>query len=57
MNDLRERNKPQTVATIVTTVLVDRHDPAFLQPTKPIGPRLDRQVAEEHRHGYAQSNR
>jgi carbamate kinase len=28
-------------ATLLTQVLVDRHDPAFRQPTKPIGPVYD----------------
>lgn len=33
----RGRGRDRTVATIVTTVLVDRQDPAFQNPTKPIG--------------------
>ena len=35
------------VATVVTQVLVDRDDPAFLNPTKPIGPYYDRAQAEK----------
>ena len=35
--------------TAVTQVLVDRDDPAFLQPTKPIGPFLSQQTAERRR--------
>lgn len=35
------------VVTIVTTVEVDAADPAFLKPSKPIGPFFDRARAEE----------
>ncbi len=48
MNELAERGQPQIVSTLVSTVLVDRNDPAFVSPTKPIGPRLDRAIAEAH---------
>jgi carbamate kinase len=34
------------VATLLTQVIVDRDDPAFARPTKPIGPVYDRQTAE-----------
>ena len=34
------------VATIVTQVIVDREDPAFTQPEKPIGPFLTKEQAE-----------
>jgi carbamate kinase len=36
-NELRKRGKPRSVATVVTQVLVDQDDPAFKNPTKPIG--------------------
>lgn len=36
----------QPVATLLTQVLVDPRDPAFLNPTKPVGPVYDRQQAE-----------
>jgi carbamate kinase len=36
-NELRQRGKPKPVATVVTQVLVDKDDPAFQHPTKPIG--------------------
>ena len=48
MNDLVERDLPRSATTIVTTVLVDRNDPAFLNPSKPIGHALNRTLAEEH---------
>jgi carbamate kinase len=34
------------VATLLTQVIVDRDDPAFARPTKPIGPVYDRLTAE-----------
>lgn len=36
----------QPLATILTMIEVDRSDPAFLHPTKPIGPVYDRPTAE-----------
>src|SRR5512138_1878555 len=36
-NELFHRNIKKNVATIVTQVLVDQADPAFANPTKPIG--------------------
>ncbi|NRD79229.1 carbamate kinase [Bacillus sp. BRMEA1] len=35
---LRERGIEKNVVTVVTRVVVDPYDPAFLNPTKPIGP-------------------
>lgn len=48
MNELVRRKRPESVSTLVTSVLVDRSDPAFQHPSKPIGPRLTRSVAEAH---------
>ena len=36
-DELTSRNIKKDVATIVTQVVVDQHDPAFKNPTKPIG--------------------
>jgi carbamate kinase len=36
----------QEVVVVLTQVVVDPHDPAFMQPTKPIGPMYDREQAE-----------
>lgn len=36
----------QSLATILTMIEVDRNDPAFRNPTKPIGPVYDRETAE-----------
>ncbi len=40
-NELCRRGTSKPVATIVTQVLVDRNDPAFKNPTKPIGGFMD----------------
>jgi carbamate kinase len=37
------------VVTLITQVLVDSRDPAFVKPTKPIGPFYTRDVAERYR--------
>src|SRR5512135_2729502 len=47
-NELRRRKREKPVATIVTQVLVDRADPAFKNPTKPIGSFMD-QAEAKHR--------
>ena len=49
LNQLRRREIRRYVVTVVTQVLVDQNDPAFTQPTKPIGPFLDQQEAERRR--------
>ena len=40
-NEFRRRDIKKQAATIVTQVLVDRDDPAFQNPTKPIGTFMD----------------
>jgi carbamate kinase len=40
-NELRRRGINKPVATVVTQVLVDRDDPAFKNPSKPIGGFMD----------------
>jgi carbamate kinase len=37
-NQLRRIDAAREVVTVITQVVVDRDDPAFLNPTKPIGP-------------------
>lgn len=37
------------IATLVTQVRVDKNDPAFTHPTKPIGPYLTKEEAEQYR--------
>lgn len=44
---LKIKNLPMPVAGLVTQVVVDKKDPAFSKPTKPIGPFYSREVAEQ----------
>lgn len=46
-NEFRRRGLNKSVATIVTQTLVDRNDPAFTKPTKPIGEFYTRAQAGE----------
>ena len=48
-NELRRHRLATSPAAVVTLVLVDRDDPAFRHPTKPIGAFLSKERAEEHR--------
>lgn len=38
VNELRKNSVDKDVATLITQVVVDREDPAFKNPTKPVGP-------------------
>ncbi len=63
-NYLRQKGAPHNITTVVTQVIVDKNDPAFKNPTKPIGPfysaneagRLRRekgwQIIEDSARGY-----
>jgi carbamate kinase len=46
-NILEERGMDRDVITIVTEVLVDKNDPAFKKPTKPIGPYYKKEEADK----------
>ncbi len=46
-DELASRNIKKDVATIVTQVVVDQHDPAFKNPTKPIGSFYTLEEAQE----------
>jgi carbamate kinase len=48
-NEFRRRGIRKSAATVVTQVLVDRNDPAFQKPTKPIGSFMDEPAARGHR--------
>jgi carbamate kinase len=48
-NEFRRRGLKKSVATIVTQTLVDRNDPAFAKPSKPIGQFYTRAEAEDRR--------
>lgn len=52
-NELRKRGKPWPVTTVVTQMVVDPADPAFANPTKPVGPFYTSEKAKELRaRGY-----
>jgi len=46
-DELRRRGIDRDVVTIVTRVVVDKDDPAFQNPTKPVGPFYTREQMEE----------
>ena len=46
INDLRQRGINKSVATVVTQVEVDRNDPAFKSPSKPIGSFMEEAEAK-----------
>ncbi|MCL2397044.1 MAG: carbamate kinase [Defluviitaleaceae bacterium] len=57
-NELRRRGIKKEVATVLTQVVVDKADPAFDNPTKPIGAYYDEATAQklmaETGHTYAE---
>jgi carbamate kinase len=54
-NIMLERHIKRPISTIVTQVLVDEKDPAFLHPTKPIGAFYSKEYATEleEKYGYS----
>jgi len=48
-NHLRQAGRPHNITTVVTQVIVDRNDPAFKNPSKPIGPFYSAGEAERLR--------
>jgi carbamate kinase len=48
-NEFRRRGIRKSAATVVTQVRVDREDPAFQKPSKPIGSFMDEPAARQHR--------
>lgn len=46
-NEFKKRNIKKNCATVVTQVLVDRNDPAFKTPTKPIGSFMPKEEADK----------
>ncbi|HEY82808.1 MAG TPA: carbamate kinase [Dehalococcoidia bacterium] len=48
-NQLRRIGAPHNITTVVTQVIVDRNDPAFKHPSKPIGPFYSAEEAEQLR--------
>jgi len=54
LQELHARNIARFVTTMVTQVMVSPDDPAFANPTKPVGPFMEREAAEHKRdhHGW-----
>lgn len=48
-NEFLKRGIKKQAATVVTQVVVDKNDPAFQNPTKPIGPFMSREEALQKR--------
>ncbi|MFP4686497.1 MAG: carbamate kinase [bacterium] len=48
-NEFERRGIDKEAVTVVTRVLVDNNDPAFKNPTKPIGPFMEKEEAEQRR--------
>ncbi len=46
-NEFHKRGLKQSVATVVTQALVDKNDPAFQKPSKPIGQFYKKEEAED----------
>ena len=46
-NELREQNINRNVATIITQVVVDKKDPLFQNPSKPVGSFYSKEEAEQ----------
>jgi carbamate kinase len=53
-NELKRRGIQRSMATLVTQTVVDENDPAFENPTKPIGPFFTEEEARAHseQHGW-----
>lgn len=49
MNILQKHGCQRQVISVLTQTVVDSTDPLFHHPTKAIGPRFDREKAEQHR--------
>jgi carbamate kinase len=47
-NEFRQRGLDRHAVTVITQTLVDREDPAFHDPVKPIGPQMDEETARRH---------
>ncbi len=52
LNSLRRRGIRRFVVTVVTQVLVEEDDPAFLNPTKPVGPFLSEAEAKRRQEEF-----
>ncbi len=46
-NELRKRNIQRDIAAVVTQIIVDKNDPGFQKPSKPVGPFYSKEEAEK----------
>ncbi len=46
INELRKKSVDKEVATLITQVIVDKEDPAFMAPSKPVGPFYSKHQAK-----------
>ncbi|MGQ9855794.1 MAG: carbamate kinase [Fervidobacterium sp.] len=46
-NELRKRNIERQIAAVVTQIVVDKNDPGFQKPSKPVGPFYSKEEAEK----------
>ena len=53
-NEMKRRGIDRKAIAVVTQILVDRNDPAFAKPAKPIGSFMDEAAAKQHaaKHGW-----
>jgi carbamate kinase len=52
VDEFKRRGMKKTVATVVTQTLVNRDDPAFEKPSKPIGSFMDEAEAQDRAQNY-----
>ncbi len=48
LNELKDARLDRNVVTLITQVMVDREDPGFRDPTKPVGPFYNRTLKEKY---------
>lgn len=46
-NELKSRGTERQIACVLTQIIVDRNDPGFENPTKPVGPFYDEETAKK----------
>jgi carbamate kinase len=50
---MQQEHLDTPIVSLITQVLVDKNDPAFQQPTKPIGPFYTKAIAEQYHNLFA----
>ena len=48
LNEMKDARLDRSVVTLMTQVMVDREDPGFRNPTKPVGPFYSRALKEKY---------